>query len=136
MIHLQSLILIGCHVSTRGATFAKGGYTGDHPKAQIAGLVHGREFVNNAESTARPSKRRALEYMNAGGNINSWASGYTAARWASGQASGSVDNRSLTIPVNISGAVIGGEAHIAKVVTTAVKNAIKTGGLSPDWIHR
>jgi TP901 family phage tail tape measure protein len=124
------------HVSTRGATFAKGGYTGDHPKAQIAGLVHGREFVNNAESTARPSNRRALEYMNAGGDINSWASGYTAARWSSGQGSGAIDNRSLNIPVTISGAVIGGDDHVATVVRRAVKTAIKNGRMPSDWLGR
>lgn len=44
--------------------FASGGYTGDIGTDQIAGVVHGREFVNHAAATAR--YRPELEAMNAG----------------------------------------------------------------------
>lgn len=36
-----------------GSTFASGGYTGNTPRNQIAGAVHGREFVMNAAATSR-----------------------------------------------------------------------------------
>ncbi len=44
--------------------FESGGYTGDGSPRGVAGLVHGREFVVNAEATAR--NRQALEAMNSG----------------------------------------------------------------------
>jgi tape measure domain-containing protein len=47
------------------AGFAGGGYTGDFPANDVAGLVHGREFVVNAQATAR--NRQLLESINSGG---------------------------------------------------------------------
>lgn len=44
--------------------FKAGGYTGDMGRDEIAGVVHGREFVVNAEATSR--NRPALEAMNRG----------------------------------------------------------------------
>jgi tape measure domain-containing protein len=44
--------------------FASGGYTGNIPTDQIAGAVHGREFVVNARATAQ--NRSMLENINAG----------------------------------------------------------------------
>ncbi|GAB5506686.1 MAG: hypothetical protein Rhirs2KO_18490 [Rhizobiaceae bacterium] len=44
--------------------YADGGYTGDIGRNQIAGLVHGQEFVMNAEATRR--WRPMFEAMNAG----------------------------------------------------------------------
>lgn len=44
--------------------FEKGGYTGDFGRKEIAGVVHGREFVMNADATAR--NRPLLEAMNNG----------------------------------------------------------------------
>ena len=41
-----------------------GGYTGDLGRSQVAGIVHGQEFVVNAPATAR--NRATLEAMNAG----------------------------------------------------------------------
>ena len=38
-------------------------------------FVASGEFVTNAQSTANPSNRAALEYMNAGGVINGYANG-------------------------------------------------------------
>lgn len=46
------------------AGFKQGGYTGDIGTAEIAGVVHGREFVMTAEATAR--NRPMLEAMNRG----------------------------------------------------------------------
>jgi TP901 family phage tail tape measure protein len=59
--------------SGRMGTFGSGGYTGDMPPTVVAGLVHGREFVNDEESTAKPSNRAAMEFMNAGGDIRNWS---------------------------------------------------------------
>jgi len=47
--------------------YAVGGYTGDYGTGQVAGLVHGREFVMNASATA--ANRQLLEAMNQGGNV-------------------------------------------------------------------
>ncbi|WP_155896827.1 hypothetical protein [Curtobacterium sp. UNCCL17] len=44
-----------------------GGYTGDYGTGQVAGLVHGREFVMNAAATA--VNRPLLEAMNQGGKV-------------------------------------------------------------------
>ena len=44
--------------------FEQGGFTGYGGTSQIAGVVHGQEFVNNAESTRR--NRPMLEAMNRG----------------------------------------------------------------------
>lgn len=49
------------------AGFEEGGYTGNMGTGQIAGVVHGQEFVANAEATKR--NRAALEAMNAGATI-------------------------------------------------------------------
>ncbi|PZE71780.1 phage tail tape measure protein [Curtobacterium sp. MCPF17_018] len=47
--------------------YAAGGYTGELGVSQVAGVVHGREFVVNAAATAR--NRGLLEAMNQGGNV-------------------------------------------------------------------
>lgn len=44
--------------------FEEGGYTGNGGRSQIAGVVHGQEYVVNADATAR--NRSALEAMNRG----------------------------------------------------------------------
>lgn len=49
------------------AGFQSGGYTGNGGINQIAGVVHGREYVVNASATAR--NRAALEAMNAGATV-------------------------------------------------------------------
>lgn len=58
------------HVIAKGfgiPGFASGGYTGNYGTGQVAGLVHGREFVMNAAATAR--NRVELEAMNAGRTV-------------------------------------------------------------------
>lgn len=47
--------------------YSAGGYTGDYGTSQVAGLVHGREFVMNQFATA--ANRPLLEAMNRGGNV-------------------------------------------------------------------
>lgn len=49
--------------------FEAGGYTGDGGRKEIAGIVHGKEFVANAAATAR--NRGVLEAMNAGATVGS-----------------------------------------------------------------
>ncbi len=49
------------------AGFESGGYTGNYGTSEVAGVVHGQEYVVNAEGTAR--NRAALEAMNAGATI-------------------------------------------------------------------
>lgn len=52
---------------TAGLLFLEeGGYTGNLDRKRIAGLVHGQEFVVNADATRR--NRSALEAMNRGGS--------------------------------------------------------------------
>lgn len=49
------------------AGFEQGGYTGNTGTKEIAGVVHGKEYVVNADATSR--NRAALEAMNAGATI-------------------------------------------------------------------
>lgn len=89
-----------------GGGYASGGYTGNIPPASVAGVVHGREFVSTAATTANPSNRAALEYMHAGGVVRGYAGGgyvapvYAQAPppWASG---GGQPHVGSTVPVNI-----------------------------------
>lgn len=53
------------------AGFQTGGYTGEMGVGQVAGVVHGKEFVMNAEATAR--NRPALEAMNRGASVGTGA---------------------------------------------------------------
>jgi len=57
--------LIGKALGVPG--YQVGGYTGDGATGQVAGLVHGREFVMNAYATA--ANRPLLEAMNQGGSV-------------------------------------------------------------------
>lgn len=50
------------------AGFKEGGYTGNYGTSQVAGVVHGKEFVVNAEGTRR--NRAALEAMNSGATLS------------------------------------------------------------------
>lgn len=59
----------------RMGTFDVGGFTGPGRKYDVAGIVHRKEFVSTAETTAVPENRRALEYMHRGGTIRGYASG-------------------------------------------------------------
>ncbi|WP_146243446.1 phage tail tape measure protein [Curtobacterium sp. MCLR17_034] len=57
--------LIGKALGVPG--YQVGGYTGDGGAGQVAGLVHGQEFVVNRYATA--ANRGLLEAMNQGGNV-------------------------------------------------------------------
>lgn len=49
-------------------SLASGGYTGDEPRDQATGIVHGQEYVLNADTTARLG-RGTLDALNAGGPL-------------------------------------------------------------------
>ncbi|MGY6271002.1 phage tail tape measure protein [Achromobacter denitrificans] len=49
-------------------SLASGGYTGDKPRDQATGIVHGQEYVLNADTTARLG-RGTLDALNAGGPL-------------------------------------------------------------------
>ena len=63
----QSLSVANNAVGLAG--FKDGGYTGNIGTSEVAGVVHGREFVMNADATAR--NRPMLEAMNRGGSASS-----------------------------------------------------------------
>lgn len=50
--------------------FREGGYTGDHGTGDVAGVVHGREFVSTAETTAK--YRPLLEHLHRGGDLSDY----------------------------------------------------------------
>jgi len=54
-------------MSTKMPGYEAGGYTGDGGTSQVAGVVHGREFVVSAPATAR--NRPMLEAMNRGASV-------------------------------------------------------------------
>lgn len=54
-------------------SFQSGGYTGEGGLSQIAGVVHGKEFVMNAGATA--ANRPVLEAMNRGADVQSSGGG-------------------------------------------------------------
>lgn len=49
-------------------SLASGGYTGDEPRDKATGIVHGQEYVLNADTTARLG-RGTLDALNAGGPL-------------------------------------------------------------------
>lgn len=71
--------VIRMSVQTNGTSrtpgFASGGYTGDGPKFQPAGIVHAGEWVSTQETVAKPGNRAALAYMQSGGEIRGYAGG-------------------------------------------------------------
>jgi len=52
------------------AGFQEGGYTGDGGPSQIAGVVHGQEFVHTADVTRK--HRGLFEHLHKGGELSSW----------------------------------------------------------------
>lgn len=54
--------------------FESGGFTGNYGRREIAGVVHGKEYVVNADATAK--NRGLLEAMNAGMNVRKLVPGY------------------------------------------------------------
>jgi TP901 family phage tail tape measure protein len=86
----------GSHGVSRGGKdgnpktpWATGGFTGSGGKYEPAGIVHRREFVSTAETTANPYNRAALEYMHRGGVIHGYAGGgYVTGNGSGASASG------------------------------------------------
>lgn len=58
----------GIALSSMIPGFEKGGYTGGGGTSDVAGVVHGQEFVMNARATAQ--NRAVLEAMNSGRNVS------------------------------------------------------------------
>lgn len=58
-------------LSSALAGFSEGGYTGNVGTSDVAGVVHGREFVINARDTAK--NRGLLEHINRGGSVDTFA---------------------------------------------------------------
>lgn len=54
-------------IRSTGTGFMIGGYTGDGGRSQVAGVVHGQEYVLNASATRR--NRSILDAMNSGATI-------------------------------------------------------------------
>ncbi|WP_144630258.1 phage tail tape measure C-terminal domain-containing protein [Bordetella genomosp. 13] len=79
-----------------------GGYTGDRPRDQVAGVVHGQEYVLNADATARIG-RGTLDAMNSGsrnwmgGDGSSLPTGTPAQAGTISPTGGSVINVGVTI---------------------------------------
>lgn len=57
-------------LSSALAGFSEGGYTGNVGTSQVAGVVHGREFVINAGATQK--NRGLLEHINKGGTVDTF----------------------------------------------------------------
>lgn len=69
-------MIFGMVLAFASKGFESGGYTGDYGTSDIAGVVHGKEFVVNASATRK--HRATLEAMNAGAdqvNANSGDNG-------------------------------------------------------------
>lgn len=83
-----------------GGAFASGGYTGSgHGRGDIAGTVHGQEFVVNANATAR--NRAMLESMNAGRPVGGGGANVTVHNYAGAAVETSTnDDGSLEIRIN------------------------------------
>lgn len=95
----------------RSAGYASGGYTGDIPRTQEAGVVHGQEFVMNAAATSRIGQEDLYALQNGTASIqrNNEQAGSTGKLSASNTNAGSN---------NGSGNVITSPAVNLKVVNT------------------
>lgn len=78
--------------------FSSGGYTGDVPTNQIAGVTHGKEFVSNAATTAK--YRPLLELMQSG-STNSVASSSTYSSFGSSSSGTGDSSADGLVQVNI-----------------------------------
>lgn len=110
--------------------FQAGGFTGMGGRSEVAGVVHGQEFVMNADATRR--NRPALEAMNRGGEN-------VAANDGGGGANGQVINLNFEVMNNIqtSGGQNDSEADglakaaetISKKTQSDILDSIRMGGL-------
>lgn len=82
--------------------FESGGYTGNVGKKEVAGVVHGQEFVSNAESTRK--NRPLLEALNRGEDITLAGSRVQASvRDIRGYESGGYAGPSFVQPAGVAG---------------------------------
>jgi hypothetical protein len=96
-----------------GVGFEAGGYTGSGGRSQVAGVVHGQEFVVNAPGTRR--NRALLEAMNAGANLS------RAAQPVGGRTLSMTVNPHLHMTVDVRGA--NGDAAIREIAGRAAAAA-------------
>lgn len=66
----QTASIVANIKAVREGGFKDGGYTGNMGKSQVAGVVHGQEYVLNAEATKRVG-RGTLDALNNGGTLES-----------------------------------------------------------------
>src|SRR5574344_1492195 len=66
----QTASIVANIKAVREGGFKDGGYTGNIGKSQVAGVVHGQEYVLNAEATKRVG-RGTLDALNNGGTLDS-----------------------------------------------------------------
>jgi hypothetical protein len=111
-----------------GGGFRDGGYTGNMGEGDVAGVVHGREFVMNAEATRR--HRGLLEMLNEGKSPGYRTGGYVKPHMGSSLSlgsTGSVDptgaaprGDTLSISIDARGAEAGVEAKIEEALDRAL----------------
>ena len=94
--------------------FRSGGYTGNVGRDQVAGVVHGQEYVVNASATAR--NRAALEAMNSGASFGK--SSITINNYAS------TDNEA-TVQEHADGSF---EVNIRRKILQTVSSDARSGG--------
>lgn len=104
------------------AGFESGGYTGSGGTSQVAGLVHGQEFVVNADATSR--NRAALEDLNRGRDLNGGGGGNVVSIVINNTAEGTrATAQERDTP---------GGKEITVMVETIVVNQIRNGGPIAD----
>jgi TP901 family phage tail tape measure protein len=119
-------------VSAKGS-FATGGYTGNISPASVAGVVHGREFVSTASTTANPNNRAALEYMQGGGVIRGYAGGgyvtpsYVTPAYSSSSGSDSGPLTALVDPAFLRAVRQLAEAHRLSLDEVGLSQATQSG---------
>ncbi len=119
-------------VSAKGS-FASGGYTGNVSPASVAGVVHGREFVSTASTTANPNNRAALEYMQAGGVVRGYAGGgyvaptYVTAPFSAASSASSGPLTALVDPAFIREVRKLAEAHRLSLDEVGLSQATQSG---------
>lgn len=84
--------------STNMSGFKSGGYTGNYGTNQVAGVVHGQEYVLNAEATKRVGVN-TLNAINNGGAIQAEKQAQANAKASSGKPQ-TIDNNLRVIMVN------------------------------------
>ena len=69
-VAMAAIGLLRSQLQSLAGGFQEGGYTGDGGPSQIAGVVHGQEFVHTADVTRK--HRGLFEHLHKGGELSSW----------------------------------------------------------------